>query len=101
MIMLRQYNSIVNECLTALKSCDFQEMEKLQIEVRLYTLKRRLLDVDPLTSKPQYGSSVTDFEDLKEKIDRCRVGSLRDGDVGYKDVITKLDELISGLSASA
>lgn len=95
--MLRQYNSVVNECLTALKSCDLPEIEKLQIEVRLYTLKRRLLDVDPLTARPEYGSGVTAFEDLKERIIRCRGGCQGDGEVGTKDVISKIEELIAKL----
>lgn len=94
--MLRQYNSIVNDCLAALKSCDLPEIERLQIEVRLYTLKRRLLDVDPLT-KPEYGGGVTEFEDLKARIDRCRGGCRGNAGVGTQEVISKLEELISKL----
>jgi hypothetical protein len=93
-IMLKQYNSIVNDCLAALKGCDLPEIEKLQIEVRLYTLKRRLLDVDPLTWKPEYGGGVTEFEDLKARIDRCRGGCRGNGGPGTQEVISKLEDLI-------
>lgn len=68
--MLKQYH-ILNECLRELKS-EEQDIGRLQVEIRLYKLKRLLLQDEVADKLKNDLPSERDFETLKEMIIACR-----------------------------